>query len=171
MGPKTAYTASVVLRATVIAPVHLGGHFCSQIKFVDKKQVQTEDNGWLRIWRRWSKPAPWDISNKTPTQFCGGRTAALLANAASGSCFITSFGILSIISSSSRFWHSATARGGGRCPRHLGSTGCPRRLHALNSAGVQEGEQWDSRKEALPLLFLQSCFSSLNNTVFGDLSW
>lgn len=112
---------------------------CLQIKSVDKKQVQTEDNEQLRIWMRWAKPLLWGISNKTPTQFCGSRTTALLAHLASSSCFITSFGILSRISASSRFWHSTTAWVVGRCSQHLGSTGCLLRLHGLNSTGGLRG--------------------------------
>lgn len=113
-----------MLKFTMVASVGLRGHFCLQIKSVDKKQVQTEDKEQLRFWMRWAKPVLWDTSNKTPTQFCGSRTTALLANLASSSCFITSFGILSRISASSRFWHSTTTWVVRRCPQHLGSTGC-----------------------------------------------
>lgn len=87
----------------MVASVHLRGHFCLQIKSVEKEQVQTEDNEQLRIWTRWAEPVLRDISNKTPTPFWGSGAKVRLANLASSSCFITSFGILSRISASSRF--------------------------------------------------------------------
>jgi len=151
-----------VLKFTVVASVHLRGHFCLWIKTVDKKQVQTEDNEQLGIWMRWAKPVLGDISNKTPTQFCGRRTTALLANLARSSCFITSFGILSRISSSSRFWHSTTAWVVGRCPQHLGSTGCLLRLRGPNSTEAYVGIWCDSRKDVssvvLALIFAVPLF-------------
>lgn len=49
---------------------------------------------------------------------------ALLVDPASSSCFITSFGILSRITASSRFWHSATAWVVGRWPQSLKGRGC-----------------------------------------------
>lgn len=127
------YSTLLVWKFTVVASVHLRDHFCLEIKSVDKKQVQTEDNEQLRIWMRWVKPVLGGISNKAPTQFCGSRTTALRANLASSSCFITSFGILSKISASSRFWHLTTTWVVGRCPQHLGSPGCLLRLCGLNS--------------------------------------
>lgn len=65
------YSASVVLKFPVAASAHLRGHFCLQIKSGDGKQVQTEDNEQLRIWRRLAKPVLWDISNKLPLSSVG----------------------------------------------------------------------------------------------------
>lgn len=163
-GPKSfGYSTLFVLKFTMVASVRLRGHFCLQIKSVDKEQVRTEDNEQLRIWMRWAEPVLWDISNKTPTWFWGTGTKARLANFASSSCFITSFGILSRISASSRFWHSMSTWVVGRRPQNLGSPGCLFGLCGLNSTGVWGCKQWDPKKGvlsiALTLLLLHHCFS------------
>lgn len=88
---------------------------------------------------------------------------ALLVDPASSSCFITSFGILSRITASSRFWHSATALGCGKMvtafKRH--------RVHGLNSSGVKGGTP---QRILSSYYFGNIIFPCLNNILFCDLS-
>lgn len=142
------------------------------MKCVDKKQVRAEDNEQLRVGMRHSKLVLWDISNQTPTQLHGSRAAAPLTNHATGSCFITSLGILSIISPSSTFWYSATAWAVGRCPQHSGSTGCPLWLHGLSSTRTKaHPTPSSSPTQSLSLWFCSTTSARLNNALLGDFSW
>lgn len=81
---------------------------------------------------------------------------ALLVDPASSSCFITSFGILSRITASSRFWHPATAWAVGRWPQPWRGTGC----HGLNSSGVKVGLQWSSLNCSYPTIFATHFYMS-----------